>query len=95
MGAVPRTIDSVAWTKDDANSRGTPSSEGSKYTLTVPGLTLGDEGMYELTLTNEIGAGTPLSFSITVNCEYNRNKLTGAHWSIPFTIMTTALPRIQ
>ncbi|XP_064386437.1 hemicentin-2-like isoform X2 [Halichondria panicea] len=67
VGAVPRTIDSVAWTKDGANSRGTPSSEGSKYTLTVPGLTLGDEGMYELTLTNEIGAGIPLSFSITVN----------------------------
>ncbi len=63
----------MAWTRDGAISRGTPSNEGSNYTLTVPGLTLGDEGMYELTLTNEIGAGTPLSFSITVNCEYNHS----------------------
>ncbi len=86
MGAVPQTIDSVVWTKDGANSRGIPFSEGSKYTLTVPGLTLDDKGMYQLTLTNQIAVGIPLPFSITINCEYNRNKLTGAHWSIPFTI---------
>ncbi len=69
VGAHPMTINTVAWTKDGVNSRGISSNQGSKYTLMVATLSLGDEGVYELTLTNQIGTGTPLSFNITVNCE--------------------------
>ena len=69
VGANPPTINTVAWTKDGVISRGTPSNQGSKYTLMLPTLSLGDDGVYELALTNQIGTGTPLSFNITVNCE--------------------------
>lgn len=69
IGANPTTINSVVWTKDGAQTRGIPSQQGSRFTLTIPMLLLSDEGVYELALTNQIGAGV-VQFNITIDCEY-------------------------
>ncbi len=69
VGANPPAITMVTWTMGGATARGTPSSSGSRYVLSVPGLTREDEGVYQLTLTNQIGDGTPLAFNIVVNCK--------------------------
>lgn len=66
--ANPLSITMVTWSMGGATARGTPSNNETYYTLSIPGLTIGDEGTYQLTLTNQIGDGAPLSFSIIVNC---------------------------
>ena len=66
--ADPSNITSVTWTKGGRTSRGTSAVVGSRYTLTIHGLVLEDEGTYVLGLENEIGPGFQ-ELNLTVNCE--------------------------
>ena len=68
VAADPLNITVVTWSKDGRTSRGTPAVNGSRYTLTIPGLVLEDEGTYVLRVENDVGPGSQ-EFNLTVNCE--------------------------